>query len=126
MDEQGRTDDQGEVHQRGRFHGDNLLERPEFRTQVVRPKRGVASLGPQAFRASRPRVSVTRKGPFFLRGRAFSASLACEAGWFGWQIRFAHAGFWQVGEYHSVLETSTHGVGLHGSGEFHLYLKDGK
>lgn len=27
--------------------------------------------------------------------------------------------------YHSVLETSTHDVGLHGSGEFHLYLKEG-
>jgi len=27
--------------------------------------------------------------------------------------------------YHSVLETSTHDVALHGSGVFHLYLKDG-
>ena len=36
--------------------------------------------------------------PLLPPGRAFSASLACEAGWFGWQIRFAHAGFGQVGE----------------------------
>jgi hypothetical protein len=28
-------------------------------------------------------------------------------------------------QYHSVLETSTHDVALHGSGVFHLYLKDG-
>ena len=28
-------------------------------------------------------------------------------------------------QYHSVLETSTHDVALHGSGVFHIYLKDG-
>ena len=33
------------------------------------------------------------------------------------------AGKWA--QYHSVLETSTHDVALHGSGVFHIFLKDG-
>ena len=43
----------------------------------------------------------------------------------GGKILLPTLGSGKWAQYHSVLETSTHDVALHGNGKFYLYLKDG-
>ena len=125
MDEQGRTDDQGEVHQRGRFHGDNLLERPNFVLKLSDLSEESQALARKLSAPPAPVSPSPAKAPSSSGVEPSPPPSPVKPVGSGGKFVLPTLGSGKWASYHSVLETSTHDAGLHGSGEFHLYLKEG-
>ena len=125
MDEQGWTDDQGEVHQWGRFTVTIFLNGRNFVLKLSDLSEESQALARKLSAPPAPASTSPAKTPSSSGVEPSPPPSTVKTVGSGGKFFLPTLGSGKWASYHSVLETATHDVGLHGSGVFHLYLKEG-